>query len=152
MNCNFHRLETSVFDAMFCRFATMRGANSHLLILPNYKFGRTRKASGFVRDVFGFGHTRMPKLICSSGSSDACLTALLRLRFVTRTMRPEQTLFIIYYFTQFFLYVYIIFICSTIIILNIFPANNITFIMYFPLNSNYYLRRNFTQFISRLLV
>ena len=33
------------------------------------------KASGFVRDAFGFGHTRMPKLNCSSGSSDACLAA-----------------------------------------------------------------------------
>ena len=26
--CNSHRLETSVFDAMFCRLATMRVANS----------------------------------------------------------------------------------------------------------------------------
>ena len=33
--CNSHHLETFVFDAMFCRLATMGVANSRLLMLPN---------------------------------------------------------------------------------------------------------------------
>jgi len=73
---------------MFCRLATMGVANSRLLMLPNSEIRQNEgegKASGFVRDAFGFGHTRMPKQNCSSGSSDACLTA---------RVAPEECLFL----------------------------------------------------------
>ena len=51
--------KTFVFDAMFCRLATMGVANSRLLMLPNSEIRQNEgvgKASGFVRDAFGFGH------------------------------------------------------------------------------------------------
>ena len=61
-------------------------ANSRLLMLPNSEIRQNEgvgKASGFVRDAFGFGHILgCQRQNCSSGSSDACLTALLRLRNV----------------------------------------------------------------------
>ena len=50
--------KTFVFDAMFCRLATMGVANSRLLMLPNSEIRQNEgvgKASGFVRDAFGFG-------------------------------------------------------------------------------------------------
>ena len=53
--CNSHRLETFVFDAMFCRLVTMGVANSRLLMLPNSEILQNEgegKASGFVRVLF----------------------------------------------------------------------------------------------------
>jgi hypothetical protein len=50
--------KTFVFDAMFCRLATMEVANSRLEcvgIANPQKLGEG-KASGFVRDAFWFGH------------------------------------------------------------------------------------------------